>query len=374
MTSVGVLRETADDERRVAFTPDTARTLAGRDARVLVEAGAGQAAFFADDAYTAASVVSRERVYDDSEVLLCLRLPPDAAARCRPGQVLVGQLDPLDDPGPVHQLAAAGVTAVSLDLLPRTLSRAQPMDALTSQANVAGYKAAVLAAETYPGFFPMLTTAAGTTRPAQVLVVGAGVAGLQAIATARRLGARVTGYDVRAAAQADIASTGATVLDLGQAQSTDDGYARTLLHDEADRQRDALTGVVPRFDVVITTARVPGGRSPLLVTEAALYAMRPGSVVVDLGGNVEGVPAATRRLVGDVTVITAPELAATVPAAASTAYARNVLALLGLLMPDGVPDPGRDDEILRAVVVSEGGQVIHPRVLAALADRAGAPS
>jgi NAD(P) transhydrogenase subunit alpha len=255
------------------------------------------------------------------------------------------------------------------------------MDALTSQANVAGYKAALLAAEAYPGFFPMLMTAAGTTRPAQVLVLGAGVAGLQAIATARRLGAQVTGYDVREAARADIASTGAAVLDLGAggpAAEAGGGYARGLTGDEADEQVRALDRVVPRFDVVITTAQVPGGRAPRLVSAHGLAGMQPGSVVIDLGGgNVEGsVP--DRRAVtdGGVTVIGAPDLASTVPAAASTAYARNVLALLGSLMPRGVVSVDLDDEIHAAVVVTHGGRVVHPRVRAALeanADRREIP-
>ncbi|MCM4085225.1 NAD(P) transhydrogenase subunit alpha [Paractinoplanes hotanensis] len=374
MTTVGVLRETAAGERRVALTPDAARSLSERDVRVLVETGAGSTAFFDDDGYASATVVTRERVYANSDILVCLRVPEDAAASCRTGQVLIGLFDTLDDPGSVRRLAAAGVTVLSLDLLPRTLSRAQSMDALTSQANVAGYKAALLAADAYPGFFPMLTTAAGTTRPARVLVLGAGVAGLQAIATARRLGARVTGYDVREQARADIASTGASVLDLAGGMNSADGYARALASDEAERQLAALTEAAPEFDVVITTAKVPGGRSPLLVSEEALHAMRPGSVVIDLGGNVAGSSPDTRTVVNGVTTIGAPELAAGTPVAASTAYARNLLALLGLLMPARDVILDLDDEILRAVVVGHGGHIIHPRVLAALAEQEAARS
>jgi NAD(P) transhydrogenase subunit alpha len=376
MTTVGVLGETAGRERRVALTPDGAARLRKQDLDVLVETGAGLLAFFEDAGYTGAggAVGSRAEVYGESDVLLCVR-PPQDAGHCRPGQLLIGLLDPLTEPGRMHALAAAGVTSVSLDLLPRTLSRAQSMDALTSQANVAGYKAALLAAEAYPGFFPMLMTAAGTTRPAQVLVLGAGVAGLQAIATARRLGAQVTGYDVREAARADIASTGAAVLDLGGALTAEagGGYARGLTGDEAGAQVRALDRVVPRFDVVITTAQVPGGRSPRLVSAGGLDGMRPGSVVIDLGGgNVEGsVP--DRRAVtdGGVTVIGAPDLASTVPAAASTAYARNVVALLASLMPGGVVVVDLDDEIQAAVVVTHGGRVVHPRVRAALGAEAG---
>ena len=374
MTTVGVLRETAGRERRVALTPDGVTRLRGPRIRVLVEAGAGRLAWFGDAAFAAAGaeVVTREQVYAESDVLLCVH-PPDDVAALPPGRLLAGLLDPLGDPGRAERLAASGITAVSLDLLPRTLSRAQPMDALTSQANVAGYKAALLAAEAYGGFFPMLVTAAGTTRPAQVLVLGAGVAGLQAIATCRRLGALVTGYDVRDAARADIASTGAAVLDLtGPAGAEAEGYARRLTEDEAAAQTRALAGALPRFDVVITTARVPGGRPPLLVTAAALAGMRPGSVVLDLaagplGGNVDGSQPDTRQLTDDgVMVIGAPDLASTVPVAASTAYARNALALLAHLMPEGTPALDPADEVQAAVLVCHDGRLVHPRVLAKL--------
>ncbi|WP_030441625.1 NAD(P) transhydrogenase subunit alpha [Actinoplanes subtropicus] len=374
MTTVGVLLETAGRERRVALTPDGAARLRKQDVEVLVEAGAGRRAWFEDAGYSGAGceVVPRLRVYAESDILVCLH-PPEDVASCRPGQLLVGLLGPLGDPGLAQRLATAGVTAVSLDLLPRTLSRAQAMDALTSQANVAGYKAALLAAEAYPGFFPMLMTAAGTTRPAQVLVLGAGVAGLQAIATARRLGAQVTGYDVREAARADLASTGAAVLELSTPSAeAGGGYARELTADEAGAQSRGLAGAVPRFDVVITTAQVPGGRAPLLVTADALAGMRPGSVVIDLastesGGNVEGSVPDTRTVTDQgVTVIGAANLASTVPAAASTAYARNVLALLALLMPRGEVVLDLDDEIQRAVVISHGGRVVQPRVRALL--------
>jgi len=376
MTTVGVLLETAGRERRVALTPDGAARLRKQDVEVLVESGAGHRAWFEDVDYSGAGceVVPRPRVYAESDILVCLH-PPDDVTSARPGQLLVGLLAPLGDPLAAQRLATAGVTAVSLDLLPRTLSRAQSMDALTSQANVAGYKAALLAAEAYPGFFPMLMTAAGTTRPAQVLVLGAGVAGLQAIATARRLGAQVTGYDVREAARADLASTGAAVLELNAPSAeAEGGYARELTADEAGAQLRALAQAVPRFDVVITTAQVPGGRPPLLVTADALAGMRPGSVVIDLastglGGNVDGSVPDTRVVTDQgVTVIGAANLASTVPAAASTAYARNVLALLALLMPRGEVVLDLDDEIQRAVIVSHGGRVVQPRVRALLED------
>ncbi|MBB4691451.1 NAD(P) transhydrogenase subunit alpha [Paractinoplanes abujensis] len=364
-TTMGVLRETAGRERRVAMTPDGVTRLRRTGVRVLVETGAGRHAWFDDADYAAAGadIGARPQVYDESDVLLVVRPPEDVTA-LPAGRVLIGLLDPLGDPALAGALAAQGVTAISLDLLPRTLSRAQPMDALTSQANVAGYKAALLAAEAYGGFFPMLVTAAGTARPAQVLVLGAGVAGLQAIATARRLGALVTGYDVRVQAQADIASTGAAVLSLEVSQNGKDGYAQAMDEDVAAVQLRALTQAVPRFDVVITTARVPGGRSPLLVSEDALRGMRAGSVVLDLGGgNVAGSAPDTRTVTEHgVTVIGAPNLAATVPVAASTAYARNIVALVSSLLPEGRLPSESNDEVFAAVLICRDGVVVHPRL------------
>jgi NAD(P) transhydrogenase subunit alpha len=247
------------------------------------------------------------------------------------------------------------------------------MDALTSQANIAGYKAVLLAAEAYPGYFPMLMTAAGTTRPARVLVIGAGVAGLQAIATARRLGALVTGYDVREAARSDIASTGATVLDLpGPSGTGAGGYARALTGAEAQAQQAALDAAVGAFDVVVTTAQVPGRRPPELVSPRGLAGLRPGSVVVDLaagphGGNVAGsVPDATIVTAHGVTVIGAGNLPATVPRAASIAYSRNVSALLAVLAPGAVPTIDLTDEVQGGVVVTHDGRIVHPGVRAAV--------
>jgi NAD(P) transhydrogenase subunit alpha len=370
MTTVGVLEETAEGERRVALTPDGVQRLHRLGVEVTVQTGAGRRAWFGDEEYVAAgaATAAREQVYATSDVLVCLE-PPHDAGHAHEGQLLVGMLGPLTDPALADRLARAGVTAVSLDLLPRTLSRAQAMDALTSQANVAGYRAALLAAEAYGGYFPMLMTAAGTTRPAQVLVLGAGVAGLQAIATARRLGALVTAYDVREAARADIASTGAAVLELDEIRAGDrDGYAQELAADQAAIQQRALSAALPRFDVVITTAQVPGRRPPVLVPAAALAGMRPGSVVVDLaagplGGNVEGVTPDRRTLTEDgVTLIGAGRLPSSMPQAASTAYARNLVALLTALMPEGSVALDLGDEIQAAVVVTHGGEVVHPRV------------
>jgi H+-translocating NAD(P) transhydrogenase subunit alpha len=374
--TVGVVRQDDVGERRVALVPESVARLAALGLDTVVQEGAGAAAWFPDAEYAAAgaTVVPGRAVYERADVVVCVR-PPDPAP-LREGQLLLGLLQPLLDPALARALADAKVTAVSLDGLPRTLSRAQSMDALSSQANVAGYKAAVLAADLYGGYFPMLMTAAGTVRPASVLVLGAGVAGLQAIGTARRLGAVVTGYDVRDAARADIASTGANVLDLAAgtdaAATGEGGYARELTAAEAARQQDAMTAAVARFDVVITTAQVPGRTPPVLVSAAALAAMRPGSVVVDLaasdlGGNVVGsVPERTVVTDGGVTVVGAGNLAAAVPRAASAAYARNVVALLAHLVADGRIVLDQADEITAGVLVTHDGEVVHPAVRALL--------
>ena len=374
--TVGVVRQDDVGERRVALVPESVARLAALGLDTVVQEGAGAAAWFPDAEYAAAgaAVVPGPAVYERADVVVCVR-PPDPAP-LREGQLLLGLLQPLLDPALARALADAKVTAVSLDGLPRTLSRAQSMDALSSQANVAGYKAAVLAADLYGGYFPMLMTAAGTVRPASVLVLGAGVAGLQAIGTASRLGAVVTGYDVRDAARADIASTGANVLDLAAgtdaAATGEGGYARELTAAEAARQQDAMTAAVARFDVVITTAQVPGRTPPVLVSAAALAAMRPGSVVVDLaasdlGGNVVGsVPERTVVTDGGVTVVGAGNLAAAVPRAASAAYARNVVALLAHLVADGRIVLDQADEITAGVLVTHDGEIVHPAVRALL--------
>ena len=373
--TVGAVAETAPGERRVALSPDGAARLLAADHQVIIEAGAGDAAWFKDSDYTdaGARLLSRREVYEQADIIVCVH-PPGAAdaSLLRPGQVLIGLLSPLLNLDLARSLAQAKVTAISLDGLPRTLSAAQSMDVLSSQANVAGYKAALVAADTYGGYLPMFMTAAGTTRPAQVLVIGAGVAGLQAISTARRLGAVVTGYDVRDAARADVASTGANFLDVGAPVSAagDGGYARALSREEHDAQQAALTDAIARFDIVITTAQVPGRPAPVLVSAAALAAMRPGSVVVDLaasdfGGNVQGaLPETTTVTDNGVTVIGAGNLPAGVPKAASTAYARNIVAMLAHLVRDGALVLDQDDPITAGVLVTHDGDIVHPAVRA----------
>jgi H+-translocating NAD(P) transhydrogenase subunit alpha len=375
MTTVGVVRERGPGETRVALVPETVERLRTAGLDVVVESGAGSNAWLSDGDYRSAgaSITSAEQVAATADILVCVQVPEQELRR---GQVLIGLLEPLLHPDSVRHWADAGVTAVSLDLLPRTLSRAQQADALTSQANVAGYKAVLLAAAAYSGYFPMLMTAAGTVRPANLLVLGAGVAGLQAIGTARRLGAVVTAYDVRPESRPEIESLGARYLDLSTVGSGagSGGYARQLTEDERDAQQRALTDRLARFDVVICTARVPGRRPPVLVTEQALATMRPGTVVVDLaagdlGGNVEGsVPDQTVVLGNGVTVIGAGNLPATVPLAASTAYSRNVAALMKEFVREGELVVDLDDELQAAVVVTHDGSVVNRSVATATGD------
>lgn len=368
---VGCLAETAEHENRVALTPDAVARLRHSGLDVIVEAGAGRSAWFPDEAYLAAGaqIAGKEDVYAQADILTVIHAPPWSYRRLlRAGQVLIGLLQPLLAVDLVVELADAKVTALSLDRLPRTLSRAQSMDVLTSQATVAGYKAAVLAADTFGGFFPMLMTAAGTVRPAKVLVLGGGVAGLQALGTARRLGALVTGYDVRVQARVDIASTGAAVLELGETVSASGrgGYARVLSDEEQAGQRRAMIDAVGDFDVVITTAQVPGHRPPELVPAEALMAMAPGSVVVDLaagplGGNVAGSDPGGHHVTDNgVTVVGAANLPSQMPRAASTAWARNIVALLGHLVPDGSLVLDSDDEITASLLICHDGAVVQP--------------
>ena len=362
---VAVVKE---DERRVALVPETVPRLRDAGYEVLVETGAGDGAWFLDSAYSeaGASVVPADELFQTADVLLSIGRPDPS--RLRAGQAIIGMLSPLTDPSFAARLAAAGVTSISLDGLPRTLSRAQSMDALSSQASVAGYKAALIAAHEYGGFFPLMITAAGTARPARVLVLGTGVAGLQAIGTARRLGAMVTGYDVRPASKQEVESLGATFLSLSVSAAGEGGYARELSADERQAQQEELAGHISRHDVVITTAQVPGRRPPVLVTEEAVKAMKPGSVVVDmgastLGGNVSGsAPGETLVTGNGITIVGASNLPATMPTAASNAYSRNISALLLHMTADGALHIDPSDEIQAGVLVTHEGSVVHPAV------------
>jgi proton-translocating NAD(P)+ transhydrogenase subunit alpha len=381
LMKVAVVKESAPGERRVALVPETVPRLLQAGLEVLVEHGAGDNAWFPDSAYTAAgaTVTTTTDLYAAADIFLTVTRPDEGAlSRLRSGQTVIGMLSPLIEPQLARDLAAKGVTAVSLDGLPRTLSRAQGMDALSSQANVAGYKAALVAADAYGRFFPLLITAAGTARPAKLLVLGTGVAGLQAIGTARRLGAQVSGYDVRPASKGEVESLGATFLELSVSAAGEGGYARELTAEERDAQQAELAGHIARHDVIITTAQVPGRRPPLLVTAEAVAGMSPGSVIVDmgsspLGGNVAGsVPGESVVTPNGVTIIGAQNLPASVPGAASNAYSRNISALLLHLVKPG--DSGMStlaidttDEIQAGVVVAHGGEVVHPAVAKLLA-------
>jgi H+-translocating NAD(P) transhydrogenase subunit alpha len=376
-TTVGVPREAAPGERRVALVPATVETLSRAGVDVLIEAGAGDSAGFSDEGYRqkGAKVTGRREVLG-ADVILHVR--GFSAGRStldllRPGQVVIGFFDPLSDPHTASELADREVTALAIDLMPR-ITRAQAMDALSSQATVGGYKAVLLAARALPRMFPMLTTAAGTIPPARAFVIGAGVAGLQAIATAKRLGAVVEAYDVRAAAREQVESVGARFVELPiDAGASEDkgGYATAQGEDFYRRQRELMHTVVSASDVVITTAAIPGKPAPVLVTKEMVAAMARGSVVVDLaaerGGNCELSQADTVITTDNgVTVLAPTNLAATVPFHASSMYARNISAFLNHLLKDGKVQIDTADEITRETLICRGGVVTNPRVRSAL--------
>jgi proton-translocating NAD(P)+ transhydrogenase subunit alpha len=375
---VGVLTETAPGERRVALDPDATSRLVKAGVEVLIQAGAGESAWFGDHLYSDAGAILLDRaaVLSGSDVIMSVgRVTVDQVSDLREGQLLIGMLSPLTDPTLVRALADRGVTAFSLDGLPRTLSRAQGMDALSSQANVAGYRSVLLAAEQFGRFFPLLITAAGTSKPATVLVLGAGVAGLQAIGTARRLGAVVSGYDVRPAAREEVHSLGAKFLELSTsiAAAGTGGYARELTEDERAAQQAELSAHIARHDIVITTAQVPGRIPPLLVTADAVAAMRAGSVIVDLaaselGGNVAGSePGQSVVTPNGVTIVGAVNLPSQMPTSASQTYARNISALLTHLRgEDGSVTIDQADEITSGVLITHRGQIVHAPTAAAV--------
>jgi len=350
-----VPKETAPGERRVALVPDAVARLVQTGLDVVVEAGAGESAFFSDEAYAEAGATIGDP-WGAEVVVKVMKPSPAEAERLSDGQVLVGFLAPLTDREGVERLAARGVVAFAMESIPR-ISRAQSMDALSSQANVAGYKAAVLAAERLPKFFPMLTTAAGTVAPARTLVLGAGVAGLQAIATARRLGAVLSAFDVRPAVKEQVESLGATFLELGvRGEETAGGYAAELTAEQQEQQRSELADRIAEMDVVITTAAIPGKPAPILITADAVRRMRPGSVIVDLaaetGGNCELTVADEEVERGGVTILGPTNLASTMPTHSSQLYARNVSALLTHLIADGELRLDFDDEITAGACVT----------------------
>ena len=357
---IGVPKETAAGERRVALVPETVGKLTGGGFEVIFERGAGEAASFPDSAFEDAG--ARLGDWAETDAVAKVQKPTaDEVTRLRDGQVLIGFLQPLTDREGIERLASQGVVAFAMESIPR-ITRAQSMDALSSQATVSGYKATLLAAERLPKFFPMLMTAAGTVAPAKVLVLGAGVAGLQAVATARRLGAVVTGFDVRPVVREQIESLGANWLDLGVVgEETAGGYAQELTEQQQRQQQEELEARLPEFDVVITTALIPGRPAPRLIPASAVAAMRPGSVVVDLaaeaGGNCELTEPGEEVVREGVTIVGLTNLPSSMPFHASQLYSRNVSALLHHLAPEGKLVLDWDDEITAGACVTRQQEV-----------------
>jgi len=379
---IGVPKESYPGEQRVALVPAVLPSLVKANCEVVVEVGAGEAAFYLDAAYVeqgARIVATRAEVFAaaDAVIQVLAHGANDKTGRAdllllRRGQILIGFLRPLGSPETVQEIAATGATAFAVEFMPR-ITRAQSMDALSSMATVCGYKAVLHAANILPRMFPMLMTAAGTVIPAHVLVVGAGVAGLQAIATARRLGAVVSAYDIRPATKEEVKSLGARFVELPlEATDAQDkgGYAKAQDESFYQRQRDLLAQVVAESDVVITTAVVPGRKAPVLITVEMVKSMKPGSVIVDLaaerGGNCELTRGAETVVEHGVTIIGEINLASTMPYHASQMYARNMAAFFLHLMKTGLPEVKLDDEITRETLATRGGEVVHPRVRQAL--------
>jgi NAD(P) transhydrogenase subunit alpha len=380
---IGVPKETADGERRVALVPEVVRKLAGSGGEdgggieVVVERGAGAGALIPDVQYEEAGATMTSSAPYESDVVVKVATPTsEEIGRLRSDSVLIGFLQPLTGGEAIRAIAASGATSFAMEAIPR-ISRAQSMDALSSQANIAGYKSVLIAATEIGRFFPMLMTAAGTIRPATVLVLGAGVAGLQAIATARRLGAVVQGFDVRAAVKEQVQSLGAHFLefDLGGDLEGEGGYARELTSEQQQRQQELMAEAIGKVDVVITTALVPGRRAPILVTEDAVKLMKPGSVIIDLageaGGNCELSEPGETVVRHDVKILAPLNVPSTMAEHASQLYARNVQALLGLMIDDdGKLSLDFDDEVIAGACITRDGEIIHEAAKKA----AGAPA
>jgi proton-translocating NAD(P)+ transhydrogenase subunit alpha len=380
---VGVPKETAPGEHRVALVPEVVGKLKAKFLDVLVQRGAGAEALLPDDAFAAAGAELGDDAAEVWRSDIVVKIAPPSAeeiGRLGSGSILIGFLAPLSSPATTRALAAAKATAFAMEAIPR-ISRAQSMDALSSQSNVAGYKAALLGAESMGRFYPMLMTAAGTIPPAKVLVLGAGVAGLQALATAKRLGARTTGYDVRPEVAEQVHSLGAQWLDLGLEASGEGGYARELTEAERAQQQQALTDAIKGFDVVITTALVPGRPAPKLVTKEAVEGMKPGSVIIDLageaGGNCELTEPGETVVRHDVKIVSPLNLPSTMPEHSSQLFARNVLSLLDLFVgEDGASKLDFEDEIIAGACIVRDGEIVHAGAKAAASDGAssGGPS
>ncbi|MDE3102960.1 MAG: Re/Si-specific NAD(P)(+) transhydrogenase subunit alpha [Chloroflexota bacterium] len=374
---IGVPRETMPGERRVALVPETAQRLVKQANEVVVQRGAGTEAAFLDSAYEQAGARIVDDVYDADLVVKVQRPSAEEIGKLRSGQLLIAFLAPLVDPRYAQTLAERGVTALSMDAIPR-ITRAQPMDALSSQATVAGYKAVLLAAAQLPRFFPMLTTAAGTIAPAKAFVIGAGVAGLQAIATARRLGAVVEAFDTRPVVKEQVQSLGARFLevDLGESGEGTGGYAKELSEEAHRKEVELLAKAVKDNDIVVTTAAVPGRKAPVLITKDMVPNMRPGSVIVDLaaetGGNCELTEVGKVVVKNDVTIIGTTNLPSTMPYHASQMYSRNIAALLALFLKEGKAEIDLSDDVLKGTVITQGGAVVQEATAKLLAPAASA--
>jgi NAD(P) transhydrogenase subunit alpha len=364
---IGVPTETAAGERRVALVPDVVRKLTGLELEVLVQRGAGSGALIPDAMFeeAGAKMVEDAGAVFGSDVCVKVASPsPEETSLLKRDTVLIGFLQPLTNGEGIRALASAGVTSFAMEAIPR-ISRAQSMDALSSQANIGGYRAALMGAQELGRFFPMLMTAAGTIRPATVLILGAGVAGLQAIATARRLGAVVQGFDVRAAVKEQVESLGATFLefDLGADLEGAGGYAKELTPEQQARQQELMAEAIGKVDVVITTAAVPGRRAPILVTEEAVKKMKPGSVIIDLaaetGGNCELSEPGQSVIKHDVKIIAPLNVPSTMAEHASHLYARNIEALLGLMTKEGKLALDFEDEVIAGACITRNGEIVH---------------
>ena len=364
---IGVPAETVDGERRLSVVPDVVKKYQGLGAHVVMQVGAGVPAHFRDEAFAEVSLVDDvAAVFGEAEVVLCVQPPTTASiAAMKPGSVLLGMLQPWADAERVKLLQEKQITAFALELLPR-ISRSQSMDALSSQAAVAGYECALIAADHSPKFFPMLTYAAGTIRPAKVLVIGAGVAGLQAIATARRIGAMVEAYDVRPETREQIESLGAKFVDTGVAAAGTGGYARELTDEEKARQTDRLAKAVAQCDALITTAAIPGRKAPRIISADMIAKMKAGAVVVDMaaesGGNVEGTVAGEKVWINDVLVIGPTHITSRMPVHASEMYAKNLFNFISPFIKDGALALDWEDEVMAGCCLTHAGEVRHAGV------------
>ena len=368
---IGIATEADAGERRLAVVPEVVKRYRGLGAEVVMQAGAGGAAHFRDEDFPDASIAAdAAAAIGEAGLVLCVQPPPPKLIKkLKPGTVLLGMLQPWSDKARLKALASGGITSFSLELLPR-ITRSQSMDALSSQAAVAGYECALIAADHSPKFFPMLTYAAGTIRPARVLVIGAGVAGLQAIATARRIGAMVEAYDVRPETREQVESLGARFVDTGVSAAGSGGYARELSDDEKARQAEKLAKAVAQCDAVISTAAVPGKKAPVIVTKEMIAAMKPGAVVVDMaadsGGNVEGTVAGEKTWIGEVLVIGPTHIQSRMPVHASEMYAKKLFNFISPFIRDGELVLDWDDEVMAGCCLTHDGEIRHAGVREAL--------